>query len=121
MPKLPVPVRGLLNKVAETSPSDLHLLAERFHDHAVEERMPVEALRQQFAELGYPSITAFCEAAGIAPHVAKRWERFGISSEMQAVLSFMLKQQKNFKTAAQEFEAITHVGLISFLQNRKVL
>lgn len=121
MPKLPVPVRGILNKVAETSPSDLHLLAGRFHDHAVEERMSVEALRLHLAELGFSNISAFCEAAGIPSHVAKRWERFGVSSEMQAVLAFMLQRQQKFEGAVQEFETITHSGLIDFLRGRAVL
>lgn len=121
MPRLPVPVRGILNKVVSTSPSDLQMLAERFHDHAVEERMSAEELRAVLAKLGYQSISSFCEAASIAPHVTKRWERFGVSSEMQAILTFMLLKQQKLENAVQEFEAITHVGLINFLNSRDVL
>lgn len=121
MPKLPIPVRGILNKFSEASPRDFHLLAERFHDHAIEERMSVEALSRRIVQLGFPSILAFCEAAKIPPHVAKRWERFGVSPEMEAVLSLMLLRQEKLESVVQEFEAITHVGLIDFLKSRSAI
>lgn len=121
MPKLPVSVRGILNKVSEASPGDLQFLAERFHDHALDERMSAEELKECVSALGHASISDFCVAAGIPDHVARRWQRFGVSSEMQAVLMLMLAEQKRFENAAVEFEKVTHVGLLDFLRGRKVL
>lgn len=113
-------VGGFLTKIAESSPRDIQLFAERLHDHAVEERMSASDLRVALLVLGYSSIADFCDAAGIPTHVAKRWERFGVSSEMRAVLLMMLAQRQQFDQATREFEAITHVGLVDFLRSRKV-
>ncbi|MBN9044328.1 MAG: hypothetical protein J0H18_01525 [Rhizobiales bacterium] len=121
MSRLPINVRDILNKVSETSPSDLQLLAERLHDHALDERMPAETLRDCVVGLGFEGIAEFCAAAGIPDHVARRWQRFGVSSEMRAVLLFMLAEKKRAEQAVREFETVTHVGLIDFLQGRGVL
>jgi hypothetical protein len=118
--KLLTDVGGFLNRIAESSPRDIQLVAERLHDHAVEERMSAADLRAVLAELGYSTIADFCDAAGIATHVARRWERFGVSSEMRAVLLMMQGQRRQFDQATGEFEAITHVGLVDFLRSRKV-
>lgn len=120
MSKLLNEVGGILSKLAESSPRDIQFVAERLHDHALEERMSAPDLRTLMSELGYSSISSFCEAAGIPSHVAKRWERFGVSSEMRAVL-FMMRSEKNrFEQVTNEFESITHVGLVDFLRGRKV-
>jgi len=120
MSKLLTEVGGILNKLAESSPRDIQLVAERFHDHAIEDRMTASDLRALLVELGYSSVSDFCGAAGIPLHVAKRWERFGVSLEMRAVLMMMQSQRKRFEQATHEFEAITHVGLVDFLRSRKV-
>lgn len=113
-------VGGILSKLAESSPRDIQLVAERLHDHAIDERMSAPELKALLGELGYSDIFSFCEAAGIASHVAKRWERFGVSSEMRAVLIMLQAQNQRFRDATNEFEAITHVGLVDFLRGRKI-
>lgn len=120
MSKLLNEVGGILNKLAKSSPRDIQFVAERLHDHAVEERMSASDLRALLSELGYSTISGFCDAAGIPAHVVRRWERFGVSSEMRAVLLMMQTQRQRFEQATHEFEAITHIGLVDFLRSRKV-
>jgi len=117
--KLLTEVGGILTRLAESSPRDIQFVAERLHDHAVEERMSATDLGVVLNELGYSDISNFCEAADIPVHVAKRWERFGVSAEMRAVLLMMQAQKRHFEQVTNEFEAITHVGLLDFLRSRK--
>ena len=119
MPKLLTEFGGMLTRLAEASPRDIQFVAERLHDHTVEERMSAADLKALLSELGYSSISNFCEMADIPLHVAKRWERFGVSSEMRAVLLMMQAQKRHFEQVTNEFEAITHVGLLDFLRSRK--
>lgn len=119
MSKLLTEFGGILTRLAESAPRDIQFVAERLHDHAVEERMSATDLRALLSELGYDSISDFCDVASIPLHVARRWERFGVSSEMRAVLLLMQAQRRHFDQVTKEFEAITHVGLLDFLRSRK--
>ncbi|MGH7005735.1 MAG: hypothetical protein ACREIP_17460 [Alphaproteobacteria bacterium] len=121
MPPFPNEVRSILNRVMGSSPADLRLVAQRLHDHALEERMPVDEVRSQLAQLGYTNIADFCRDLELPAHVAERWERFGVSAEMKQVFRMLINQRRKFAEAAAEFEAITHVGLLDFLRSRGVL
>ena len=116
MPPFPAEVLTILNRVIGSSPADL-----RLHDHALEERMSGEELRSALEKLGYRTVAEFCAELDIPPHVAERWERFGVSVEMKQVFTFLIDQRKRFVEAVKEFEAITHVGLEDFLRSRGVL
>ncbi|GAB1583139.1 MULTISPECIES: hypothetical protein [Phyllobacteriaceae] len=121
MPAFPSDVRSILNRVMDSAPSDLRLVAQRLHDHAIEERMPASEVRECLSELGYRNIAEFCSDLELPPHVAERWERFGVSSEMKQVFRMLINQRKRFAEAAAEFEKHTHVGLLDFLRSRGVL
>ncbi|MEK1887043.1 MAG: hypothetical protein AAAB35_05555 [Phyllobacterium sp.] len=121
MPPFPAEVRTLLNRVIGSSPADLRLVAQRLHDHALEERMSGEELRATLDKLGYRTIAEFCADLDMPVHVAERWERFGVSAEMKQVFALLINQRKRFAEAVKEFESITHVGLEDFLRSRGVL
>ncbi len=121
MPPFPNEVRSILNRVMGSSPADLRLVAQRLHDHAVEERMPADEVKAQLAELGYRNISDFCADLEMPTHVAERWERFGVSAEMKQVFGMLINQRKRFAEAVAEFESITHLGLPDFLRSRGVL
>lgn len=121
MPPFPAEVRSILNRVIGSSPADLRLVAQRLHDHALEERMSGEELRTALDSLGYRSIAEFCAELDMPLHVAERWERFGVSTEMKQVFALLINQRKRFTDAVDEFETITHVGLKDFLRSRGVL
>lgn len=121
MPPFPSEVKSILNRVMDSSPSDLRLFAQRLHDHAVEERMPADEVKASLSLLGYKNIADFCADLELPGHVAERWERFGVSAEMKQVFGLLLKQRQRFAEAAAEFEACTHVGLLNFLKGRGVL
>ena len=121
MPPFPAEVRSILNRVISASPADLRLVAQRLHDHALEERMSGDELRSVADKLGYRTVADFCADLGMPTHVAERWERFGVSSEMKQVFALLINQRKRFADAVKEFETITHVGLEDFLRGRGVL
>ena len=121
MPKFPNQLHTILNRVFESSPSDLKLVAQRLHDHAIEERMSADDVKDCLSQLGYDNITDFCRDLDMPVHVAERWERFGVSAEMRQVFGMLINQRKRFAAAVNEFEAITHVGLVEFLRGRGVL
>ncbi|SFJ28503.1 hypothetical protein SAMN04515648_3423 [Phyllobacterium sp. CL33Tsu] len=121
MPPFPAEVRSILNRVMGSSPADLRLVAQRLHDHALEERMSGEELRSALELLGYRTVVEFCAELGMPAHVAERWERFGVSIEMKQVFAYLMSQRKRFAEAVEEFEAITHVGLKDFLRSRGIV
>lgn len=118
---LPAEIKTILNRVMVSSPSDIKLVAQRIHDHAVTDRMSSQDMEQTLSELGYPSIRAFCRDAGLPAHVAERWERFGIAADMQQVLTHMVTERRRFLEAVEAFESMTHVGLTDFLRDRGIL
>ncbi|AMS44842.1 hypothetical protein N7E70_028390 (plasmid) [Aminobacter sp. NyZ550] len=117
----PENVRSLVSKVMRASPSDVRLIAQRLHDHAVEERMSPEAARAFVTELGYGSLEAFCADIGLPGHIAERWGRFGVSGEMRQVFTLLAAQRRKMAEAIAEFEAMTHVGIEDFLRERGLL
>ena len=122
MPDLSPPdVRALLGRVMDASPADIKLMTQRLRDHVFEPRMSAAETRALVRELGHQDIHALCSAAGLSPHIAERWDRFGISGEMQKILLFMLGEKQRVTEAIQEFEQITHVGIDEFLRERKLL
>lgn len=117
----PENVRSLVSKVMRASPSDVRLIAQRLHDHALEERMSSEAAKAFVAELGYGSLEAFCADIGLPAHIAERWGRFGVSGEMRQVFTLLAEQRRKMAEAIAEFEAMTHVGIEDFLRERGLL
>lgn len=117
----PPDMRALLGKVMNASPLDIRFVAQRLHDHAFEPRLPAEATRAFVRELGYEDLHAFCAAIGLPPHIADRWDRFGLSGEMRQVLVHMTDERKRLAQAIEEFESITHVGIDDFLRERGLL
>lgn len=117
----PPDVRSLLGKVMRASPSDIKLVAQRLHDHAFEPRMSAGATRAFVRELGYESLHAFCEAVGLPPHVADRWDRFGVSGEMKQIFTLLAAQRRRLAEAVEEFESMTHVGIDEFLRERGLI
>ncbi len=117
----PPDIRSLIGKVIKASPSDIRFMAQRLHDHAFEERMSAATMRALVRELGHADIAAFCAAVGLPPHIAERWDRFGLSSEMQQVLAFMVAERRRLAEAVGEFESATHVGIDDFLRERDLI
>ena len=114
-------LRSVIGKVMSSSPSDIRLFAERLRDHALYERMSGEETRAFVADLGYDSIEAFCSAIGLPAHIARRWERFGVSSEMKQVFALLIEQRRQLADAVSEFEAMTHVGIDDFMRERGLI
>ena len=114
-------LRSVIGKVMSSSPSDIRLFAERLRDHALYERMSGEETRAFVADLGYDSIEAFCSAIGLPAHIARRWERFGVSSEMKQVFALLIEQRRQLVDAVSEFEAMTHVGIDDFMRERGLI
>lgn len=117
----PPDVRSLIGKVMNASPSDIRLVAQRLHDHAFEPRMSAAETRAFVGELGYESLHAFCEAIGLPPHIADRWDRFGVSGEMKQVFALLADQRSRLAAAIEEFESSTHVGIDDFLRERGLI
>lgn len=112
------PFPSVVTKVLGMVPSDVRLIAQRFHDHALEPRLSPEETAALVAELGYDSIGLFCIAAGLPEHLAVRWSRFGISGEMHRVLRLMAAQRRAVAEAIEEFESMTHVGIDDYMRDR---
>lgn len=117
----PPDMRSLIGRVIKASPSDIRLVAQRLHDHAFEPRMSAEQTRAFVRELGYESLHAFCEALGLPPHIAERWDRFGVSGEMKQMFALLADQRSRLAAAIEQFEASTHVGIDDFLRERGLL
>lgn len=117
----PPDIRSLIGKVVKASPSDIRFMAQRLHDHAFERRMSAATMRTLLRELGHDDIAAFCSAVGLPPHIAERWDRFGLSGEMQQVLAFMVGERRRLAEAVEEFESATHVGIDDFLRERDLI
>lgn len=117
----PPDIRSLIGKVIKASPSDIRFMAQRLHDHAFEERMSAATMRALVRELGHADIAAFCAAVGLPRHVAERWDRFGLSAEMQQVLAFMVAERRRLAAAVEDFESATHVGIDDFLRERDLI
>ncbi|MFC5387551.1 hypothetical protein ACFPLB_16450 [Aquamicrobium segne] len=120
-PFKPADVRNIVTKVMEASPSDVRLVAQRLHDHAVEERLSGEDTLLLVRELGYESLEAFCAGLQLPAHIAERWARFGISVEMRQVLTLLVTHRRQMDEAVREFEDITHAGLDDFLRERGLI
>jgi len=118
---LPSALKTVLTHVMTASPDDVRIAAQRLHDHLIAERMTPEELRAALGELGYRSLADFCDRAGIAPHIRERWESFGVAEDMRQILSYMLTERRRFVQAVEEFETVTHVGLLDFLRSRHIL
>lgn len=114
-------VRSLIGKAMKASPSDVRLVAQRLRDHALEPRLSAGETRALVRELGYDSLSAFCDALGLPAHIAERWDRFGVSGEMKQVFGLLAAHRARLATAIEEFEAATHVGIDDFLRERNLL
>lgn len=116
-------IRQVLAKAIHTlpSPNDLRLVAQRFVDHAVEPRLSPSDVDVVVQELGYSDLENFCRDVGLPEHIAERWKRFGVSSEMGQVFAFLALQRKRVRDAVQEFESTRHVGLDDFFQDRGLI
>ncbi len=117
----PSEVRNLINKVMRASPGDIRLMARRLHDHAFEQRLTPEATREFIRDLGYRDLHGFCADIGLPPHIAERWERFGVSAEMKQVFALLVGQRRKMAQAIAEFEEMTHVGIDDFLRERGLI
>ena len=113
--------RSVVGKLMSASPADIRIAAERLRDHALETRMTPEETRAFVAGLGYGSLEAFCAAIGLPAHIARRWDRFGVSSEMKQVFELLLTQRRRMAEAVDEFESMTHVGVDDFLRERGLI
>ena len=114
-------LRTAVGKVMGASPSDIRLVAERIRDHALETRLSPEETRAVVANLGYENLDAFCAAIGLPAHIARRWDRFGVSSEMKQVFELLVDQRRRMADAVNEFESMTHVGIDDFLRERGLM
>jgi len=117
----PSELRSVIGKVMVASPSDMRLFAERLRDHVLETRMSPEETRAFVAKFGYDSLDAFCSAIGLPPHIARRWDRFGVSFEMKQVFALLLDQRRRVAEAVAEFESMTHVGIDEFIRERGLI
>lgn len=113
--------RTAIGKVMGASPSDIRLVAERIRDHALETRLSPEETRAFVASLGYANLDSFCAAIGLPAHIARRWERFGVSSEMKQVFALLADQRRRMVDAVEDFESMTHVGIDDFLRERGLM
>ncbi|GHC70223.1 hypothetical protein [Limoniibacter endophyticus] len=127
MPSLPLPplppekMGNIVTQVMKVGPRDLRLIAQRLYDHALEPRMPPGATKALVADLGYRNLREFCAAIGLPEHIADRWSRFGISSEMRQVLLLVTEQRLRMIEAIEEFESMTHCGIDDFLKSRGLM
>jgi hypothetical protein len=103
------------------APSDIRLVAERIRDHALDKRLSPEETRAIVANLGYENLDTFCAAIGLPSHIARRWDRFGVSSEMKQVFELLVDQRRRMAAAVDEFESMTHVGIDDFLRERGLM
>ena len=113
--------RTVVGKVMGASPADIRIAAERLRDHALETRMSPAETRAFVAGFGYDSLDSFCAAIGLPAHIARRWDRFGVSSEMRQVFSLLIAQRRRMAEAVEEFESMTHVGVDDFLRERGLI
>lgn len=116
----PNDVRRVLVKAINNlpSPNDLKLVAQRFVDHAVEERLSAQEIEAILQDLGYDSLQSFGRDVGLPDHIIERWMRFGVSWEMSQVFAFFAAQRKRIRDAVDEFETTRHVGLDDFFRDR---
>ncbi|HET7412398.1 MAG TPA: hypothetical protein VFJ18_07015 [Pararhizobium sp.] len=112
---------GLFDKITGMAPSDVSLLTRRFYDHVVERRTSADETQALLSECGYENLDAFCADIGMPAHIARRWSRFGISSEMYRVLLHMRDRRQEMRDAVEEFESMTHVGVDDFLRDRGLM
>ncbi|MBN9037899.1 MAG: hypothetical protein J0H53_17665 [Rhizobiales bacterium] len=114
---LPSAVGRTLGRV----PADVRLIVQRFQDHALDPRSSPSETVELVRALGYRDVAAFCAAAGLPAHLAERWVRFGISTEMRQVLMLMASHRRAVADAVEEFEAATHAGLDDFMAERGLI
>lgn len=115
--------RRVLVKAIDTlpSPNDLRLVAQRFRDHAIEQRLSASEVELIVQDLGYPDLDSFCRDAGLPHHITERWKRFGVSWEMGQIFAFLVAQRKRVRDAVQEFESTRHVGLDDFFRENGLI
>lgn len=116
-------IRHALAKAITTfpSPNDLRLVAQRLVDHAVEPRLSPADIDAMVQELGYRDLDGFCRDVGLPGHIAERWKRFGVSSEMGQIFTFLVQQRRRVRDAVDEFESTRHVGLDEFFSERGLI
>lgn len=101
-------------------PSDIGLLMERLHTHAIKPRMSPEEFHEVVTLLGFSSPQEFGERIGVEALTVESWSRFGMSRDSAQLLLALLSYRNRLIRAMDEFEQCTQIPLTSFFEDHRL-
>jgi DNA-binding transcriptional regulator YiaG len=101
-------------------PSDIGLLLERLHTHAIKPRLSPEEFREVVASLGFSSPQEFGQRIGVEERTVESWSRFGMSRDAAQLLLALLNYRERLIRAMEDFEACTQVPIGSFFEDHRL-
>lgn len=101
-------------------PSDIGLLMERLHTHAIKPRLSPEEFLDVVASLGFSSAQEFAERIGLDNRTVETWSRFGMSRDAAQLLLALLTYRNRLIGAMEEFERCTQIPLNGFFEDHRL-
>jgi hypothetical protein len=117
-------MRANLSQIVSRSPifrpSDIGLLLERLHTHAIKPRLSPEEFLEVVASLGFSSPQEFGRRIGVEDRTVESWSRFGMSRDAAQLLLALLNYRQRLIGAMEDFEGCTQIPLGSFFEDHRL-
>jgi hypothetical protein len=97
--------------------SDVSLVLERVHSHALKPRMTSDEFIETVHALGFESVAEFADHIGLPHRTAQSWARFGLARDSAQLLLTILKYRQRVETAITDIDGSLRIGLADFFRD----